>query len=157
MANFNRVGIGGIPVGDATPDQRKPKYEVSTSEFTNILNGAKVLNNATALNTDRHMNTDLALNEPKPIVFKSSDDILEILRSHPEIQRLPKSQMEAILAAIASAAVAGVGFALTIHLGGIGALAGSNLTISALVKVAGATALASGGSSGTTLLSYQEC
>ena len=152
MANFNRVGIGGIPVGDSRRDQRKPKYGVSTSELTNIANGAKVLNNSTALNTDRHLNTDFAFNEPKPIVFKTSDDILEILRSHPDIQRLPTSVMDAILASIVSVAGAGVGFALTIHLGGIGALAGAKLTISALVKFTGATALVSGGSAGTTLL-----
>ena len=64
------------------------------------------------------------------------------------LQRLPKSQIGAIVASILSAIAAGVGFALTIHLGGIGALAGANLTITAVIKLAGATALASGGTSG---------
>ena len=155
MANFNRAGIGGFPVGDARQDQRKPKFDHASSEYTNILNHGKVLNHSIGLNTDTHLNLERALNEYKPISFKSSDDILEILQSHPEIQRLPKPQLHGILAAVISALGAGVGFALTIHLGGVGGLAGANLTVTAVLKFAGATALTSGGAAGNIFINFR--
>ena len=166
MAQFNRIGIGGIPVGGASKSQRKAKYQTPCSEYTNILNQEQASNNAKVLNTDKALNVAIALNDYKPIGniskqfcfnaiyyslnldFQSTDDILSILQNHPEIQRLPESQHHAILASIISAMVAGVGFALTIHLGGVGALAGTNFTISGVIKLAGATSLASGGSAG---------
>ena len=80
--------------------------------------------------------------------FHSTDDILKILQKHPDIQRIPKADWSAIVAAVVSLVGAGVGFALTIHLGGVGALAGGNLTLTAVIKLAGSTALASAGTSG---------
>ena len=80
--------------------------------------------------------------------FKCSDDILEILKSHPEIQRLPRSRLEPLLAGIVSLLATGVGFALTIHLGGVGALAGGEISVSAVLSLAGAASLTSGGSAG---------
>ena len=166
MKKSNRIGIGGKPIGEAMPNQRKPKYQIPCSEYTNIMNQDHAANNAKILNTDKHLNLDLALNEYKPIgkiikililyvddtfnfpAFKTTDDIQKILETHPEIQRLPKSHIAAIVAAIISALATGVGFALTIHLGGIGALAGSKFTISGVIKLAGATALANAGSKG---------
>ena len=148
MANFERLGIGGVPVKGASSAQRKPKFENPCSEYTNILNHDVASNSSKVLNTNKHLNIDRALNDYKPIVFKSSDDILKILESHPEIQKQPKSHIDAILAAIVSAIGAGVGFALTIYLGGVGSIAGANLTFSAVIKFAGASALANGGTAG---------
>ena len=85
--------------------------------------------------------------------FKSNEDIMSILQKHPEIQRLPESQLHAILACIISALVAGAGFALTIYLGGW--MDGwDKLSISGVIKLAGATSLASGGSAGQRWKGY---
>ena len=67
MKKSNRIGIGGKPIGEAMPNQRKPKYQIPCSEYTNIMNQDHAANNAKILNTDKHLNLNLALNEYKPI------------------------------------------------------------------------------------------
>ena len=55
--------------------------------------------------------------------------------------------MDLLLAGIVSVLATGVGFVLTIHLGGVGAL-GGEFSVSAVLSLAGATALTSAGSAG---------
>ena len=62
MANFERIGIGGVPVGKGKKSN-KTKYSLPCTEYTNIMNGENVMNKAVFLNTEKYLNTEKALND----------------------------------------------------------------------------------------------
>lgn len=65
-------------------------------------------------------------------IFTSSEDILRYLKEHPDFQKMPPSQLEAILAAIISGLLAIGGVALAIVSGGAatpGVILGTSLLI----------------------------
>ena len=136
----HRLGIGGRPVGKGVSG-REPKLNVPCSDFQNTLN------KETCQNTEKFQNSEDVLNTECPVEFQSSDDILEILRSHPDFFRVPHDNQGAIGAAIISALALTGGITLTIVTGGLAA-ASASPCITAIIKVAGAAALTSAGSAG---------
>ena len=68
-------------------------------EFKNILNSGVAINNFRVLNTDK------ALNAVQEVVFKSTDDILRILQTHPDFHKATKEAYEPLLAGLLSAAL----------------------------------------------------
>ena len=135
-----KVGIGGRPVGRGVSG-REPKQSLPCSDFQNTLNKER------CHNTEKFLNSEDALNTERPMEFKCSDDILEILQSHPDFFHVPPENFGAIGAAIASALALAGGITLTIITGGL-ATASASPCITAILKVAGAAALTSAGSAG---------
>ena len=135
-----KLGIGGRPVGRGVSG-REPKQNVPCSDFQNTLN------KETCHNTEKFLNSEDALNTERPMEFQCSDDILEILRTHPDFFHVPPENLGAIGAAIASALALAGGITLTIITGGL-ATASATPCITAILKVAGAAALTSAGSAG---------
>ena len=94
MMNMSRIGFSGVPIGEATAYQRKPKQEIPCSDFKNTLN------HETALNNEKVLNVECAMNREEEMFFNCSDDILEILRTHPDFARSspenPFLQVEAL-------------------------------------------------------------
>lgn len=132
-----RLGFGGAPIGEATESQRKPKQDIPCSAFMNTQN------KETHMNTERFLNTARSLNHGTIITFKSSDDILEILRTHPDFARVPKDKTGALVAAIISAIVAGGGLVVLFFVSGGAVAASAPLLIKAIGPI-GAKALGSG-------------
>ena len=135
-----RIGIGGRAVGRGVSG-REPKQNVPCSDFQNTLNKER------CHNTEKFLNSEDALNTERPMEFQCSDDILEILQSHPDFFHVPPENLGAIGAAIASALALAGGITLTVITGGL-ATASATPCISAILKVAGAAALTSAGSAG---------
>lgn len=134
MPNPTRLGFGGLPIGEAAGNQRQPKQATPCSAFRNTHN------QETHMNTQMFMNTSRAFNHGATITFKSSDDILTILRTHPDFIRLPKDRADAILAAILSGLVAGGGLVVLFFVSGGAAAASAPL----LIKTVGSGLLTAG-------------
>jgi hypothetical protein len=137
-----RMGIGGRPVGRRVHG-RKPKMSTPCSDFQNTQNKEDEMNG------ERCMNKDTPLNRENKPVFQSSDDILEILRSHPDFARVTPDRAGAIAAAILSAVVAGGGIVILFSLSGGSAVASAPL----LIKALGSGLLTAGASGIPTALS----
>ena len=135
-----KLGIGGRPVGRGVSG-REPKQNVPCSDFQNTLN------KETCHNTEKFLNSEDALNTERSMEFQCSDDILEILRTHPDFFHVPPEKLGAIGAAIASALALAGGITLTIIMGGL-ATASATPCVTAILKVAGAAAITSAGSAG---------
>ena len=135
-----RIGIGGRAVGRGVSG-REPKQNVPCSDFQNTLNKER------CDNTEKFLNVEDALNTERSMEFQCSDDILEILQSHPDFFHVTPENLGAIGAAIASALALAGGITLTVITGGL-ATASATPCISAILKVAGAAALTSAGSAG---------
>ena len=69
-------------------------------------------------NAEAALNVELVLNVEREIVFKSNEDILEILRSHPDFARVKPDSMEALLAALLSGVMVAGGASLLYVTGG---------------------------------------
>ena len=130
MDGRNRIGIGGQPVGPGVVG-REQKF--ANTAHLNTLNKGVPLNNYRVLNNDK------ALNAVKEVVFKSTDDILRILQTHPDFHKASKNVYEPLLAGLLSAATAGAGVACLYISGGssIGPLV-------LLLKSAGSAGVSSG-------------
>ena len=89
-----RSGIHGLPIGPGRPDTQKMANPCNF--FKNTQNSERVLN------TQNISNVDFALNIERNITFKSNDDILELLKTHPDFERIPPDQLQPIVAAILS-------------------------------------------------------
>ena len=137
---MKKMGIGGKPVGKGTFG-REPKQNIPCSDFQNTQN------KEICQNTEKFLNTEEAVNTEQPINFQCSDDILEILQSHPDFFHVPPENLGAIGAAIVSALALAGGITLTIVTGGL-ATASATPCITAILKVSGAAALTSAGSAG---------
>ena len=62
-------------------------------------------NTESVLNTTPVANGEAVLNAEREFEFKSSDDILELLRTHPDFERAPKEILQPIVAAILSGTI----------------------------------------------------
>ena len=89
-----RIGIHGLPIGPGRPDTQKMANPCNF--FKNTQNTERVLN------TQNISNVDFALNIERNITFKSNDDILELLKTHPDFEKIPPDQLQPIVAAILS-------------------------------------------------------
>ena len=89
-----RSGIHGLAIGPGGPDTQKMANPCNF--FKNTQNSERVLN------TQNISNIDFALNIEQNITFKSNDDILELLKTHPDFERIPPDQLQPIVAAILS-------------------------------------------------------
>jgi hypothetical protein len=89
-----RSGIHGLPIGPGRPDTQKMANPCNF--FKNTQNSEGVLN------IQNISNVDFALNIERNITFKSNDDILELLKTHPDFERIPPDQLQPIVAAILS-------------------------------------------------------
>ena len=69
-------------------------------------------------NTEGALNLELVLNVEREVVFKSNDDILEILRTHPDFARVEPDSMQALLAALLSGVMVAGGASLLYVTGG---------------------------------------
>ena len=69
-------------------------------------------------NTEGALNLELVLNLEREAVFKSNDDILEILRTHPDFARVEPDSMQALLAALLSGVMVAGGASLLYVTGG---------------------------------------
>ena len=92
--NGSRSGIHGLPIGPGRPDTQKMANPCNF--FKNTQNSEQVLN------TQKHSNVDFALNIEQTINFKSNDDILQLLKTHPDFERIPPDQLQPFVAAILS-------------------------------------------------------
>ena len=88
-------GIGGRPIGEGTQG-RGQRMSVPCSSFKNTQNTERVLNAALVMNGETFLNTE------REFEFKSTDDILELLRTHPDFERVPAEHLQPIVAAILS-------------------------------------------------------
>ena len=89
------LGIGGLSIGEGTQG-RGQKMSVPCSSFRNTQNTERVLNTALVMNGEVFLNTE------REFEFKSTDDILELLRTHPDFERAPTEYLQPIIAAILS-------------------------------------------------------
>ena len=135
------VGIGGLSIGQGTQG-RGQKMSVPCSSFRNTQNTERVLNTALVANGEVVLNTE------REFEFKSADDILELLRTHPDFERAPKEYLQPIVAAILSGLMAAGGIALLVCAPGIGAGATTALVIKAIGMKAAGGALLAGGMAG---------
>ena len=92
------LGIGGLSIGEGTHG-RGQKMSTPCSSFRNTQNTERVLN------TTPVANGEAVLNAEREFEFKSSDDILELLRTHPDFERAPKEILQPIVAAILSGTI----------------------------------------------------
>ena len=130
MDGRNRKGIGGHPVG--------PGITGREQKFANT-GHLNTLNKGVPLNSYRVLNTDRALNEVQEVVFKSTDDILRILQTHPDFHRASKDAYEPLLASLLSAATGGAGV-VCLYISG-----GSSIgPVVLLLKSVGSAAMAGG-------------
>ena len=53
-------------------------------------------------NTENIVNLEYVMNLEKQFEFKSSDDILKLLKTHPDFERVPTDYLQPIVAAILS-------------------------------------------------------
>ena len=102
MDGTKRRGIGGKPVGPGVVG-REQKFACTSHK--------NILNSGVAMNNFRVLNTEKALNAVQDVVFKSTDDILRILQTHPDFHRATKEAYEPLLAGLLSAALVGTGVA----------------------------------------------
>ena len=109
MDGTNRRGIGGKPVGSGVVG-REQKFACTSHK--------NILNSGVAMNNFRVLNTDKALNAVQEVVFKSTDDILRILQTHPDFHKATKEVYEPLLAGLFSAALVGAGVACLYIAGG---------------------------------------
>jgi len=98
------IGIHGLPIGPGRPGTQK--MENPCNLFKNTENSER------ALNTEKVSNMDFALNIERNITFKSNYDILHLLKTHPDFERIPPDQLQPIVAAVLSGLMAGGGFLL---------------------------------------------
>lgn len=70
------------------------------------------------VNTESVLNTDFVLNIEREVVFKSNDDILEILKTHPDFARVQPDSMQALLATLLSGVMVAGGASLLYVTGG---------------------------------------
>ena len=133
-----RKGIGGKPVG---PGVHGREQKFANTAFKNTMN------KDTQLNNSQELNTELAMNTPKEVVFKSTNDILHILQTHPDFLKASKSDFEPMLAGLLSAAMVAGGIAL-LYISG-GATIGPTVL---LLKSLGSAATAAGTAGGLNAL-----
>ena len=88
-------GIYGVPIG---PGIHGTKQKLSTpcSWFKNTMNIERISN------TEKIVNLEYVMNLEKQFEFKSSDDILKLLKTHPDFERIPIDCLQPIVAAILS-------------------------------------------------------
>ena len=86
------VGFAGI--GPGIEDTQK--VSVPCNFYTNLLN------NDRHDNVELPMNTEMVLNKEYKITFKTNDDILGMLRTHPDFQRIPPNSLQPIIAGMLS-------------------------------------------------------
>ena len=75
-------------------------------------------NTERVVNTESALNVELVLNVEREVVYKSNDDILEILRTHPDFARVEPDSMQALLAALLSGVMVAGGASLLYVTGG---------------------------------------
>ena len=97
-----RSGIHGLTNGPGRPDTQKMAHPCNF--FKNTQNSEQVLN------TQKHSNVDFALNIEQTINFKSNDDILQLLKTHPDFERIPPDQLQPFVAAILSGDIHDISF-----------------------------------------------
>jgi len=88
---MSRKGIGGKPVG---PGVHGREQKFCTTAFKNTMN------KDTPLNKEHVLNTEFVMNTPKEGVFESTDDILRILRTHPDFLQATKRDLEPLVKAL---------------------------------------------------------
>ena len=89
-----KIGIHGLAIGPGRPGTQKMANPCNL--FKNTQNSERVLN------TQKISNVGFALNVEQNITFKSNDDILQLLKTHPDFERIPPDQLQPILAAFLS-------------------------------------------------------
>ena len=99
MESSQRLGIGAQAVGPGKPGTQKLSNPCNW--FRNTENGEGVSNKSNILNTERVLNTEECL----AFDFKSTDDILKLLQTHPDFERAPPDHLKPIIAAILSGAL----------------------------------------------------
>ena len=75
-------------------------------------------NTERVVNTETALNADFVLNAERGVVFKSNDDILEILRTHPDFARVEPDSLQPLLAALLSGLMVAGGASLLYVTGG---------------------------------------
>uniref|UniRef100_A0A7M5TXY2 Uncharacterized protein n=1 Tax=Clytia hemisphaerica TaxID=252671 RepID=A0A7M5TXY2_9CNID len=60
-------------------------------------------------NTENVLNRELILNVEQTITFQSTDDILQMLKTHPDFERIPPDSLQPIIAGLLSGLMAAVG------------------------------------------------
>ena len=86
------IGVPGIGPGI----EGTQKVSVPCNFYTNLQNHDR------HENVEQHMNFETALNKEHTIIFHSTDDILQMLRIHPDFQRIPSDYLQPIIAGILS-------------------------------------------------------
>ena len=89
-----RIGIHGLPIGPGRPGTQKMANPCNLFKNTQNTEGA--------LNTEKVSNVDFALNTERNITFKSNHDILQLLKTHPDFERIPPDQLQPFVAAVLS-------------------------------------------------------
>ena len=89
------LGIDGAPIGKGIHGTQ-PKMDNPCNMFRNTGNAERVGN------TERRVNVEAAANTEKTFTFKSNNDILKLLKYHPDFERVPPDSLQPIVAAILS-------------------------------------------------------
>ena len=97
-----RIGVHGLATGPGIPGTQKMANPCNL--FKNTQNSERVLN------TEIVSNVDFALNVEQNITFKSNYDILQLLKTHPDFERVPPDQLQPIVAAVLSGTGTKLGF-----------------------------------------------